>query len=349
MDEISELKKRYDTYNVYDMIVSMPDHLEEGISIAENADLKGLESETFNSVVLAGMGGSAIAGDLIRNLLISDIQIPFTVQRNYRLPGFINKKTLVICSSYSGNTEETLSAFENALESGAHLITISTGGQLAARATYSRIPFIAVPEGFPPRAALGYSFSVLISIFSRLGICEDVRNEIIAAADSMRDRIALYGPGNDDNPALSLARKIKGRIPLVYGGQDSMDAVAYRFKGQLCENSETLAFANQIPEFNHNEIVGLDGLGEDRRKFIAVFLKDIEDHKRIAKRFEIVGEFFREKEIEVVELTTEQGPKFPRFFILIQLIDFCSFYLALLKGVNPYTIEAINHLKRKLS
>lgn len=349
MDEISELKKRYDTYNMYDMIASMPDHLEEGISIAENADLKGLESETFNSVVLAGMGGSAIAGDLIKNLLISNIQIPFIVQRNYKLPGFINKKSLVICSSYSGNTEETLSAFEDALGLGAHLIAISTGGQLAARATFSKIPFIAIPEGFPPRAALGYSFSVLISIFSRLGICEDVRSEIIAAADSMRDRINLFKPGNNDNPALSLARKVNGRIPLIYGGQDSLDAAAARFKGQICENSEALAFSNQFPEFNHNEIVGLDGLGEDRRKFIAVFLRDIEDHKRIAKRFEIVGEFFREKEIEVVELTTEQGPKFSRLFLVIQLIDFCSYYLALIKGVNPYTIEAINHLKRKLS
>ncbi|UCC80980.1 MAG: bifunctional phosphoglucose/phosphomannose isomerase [Candidatus Zixiibacteriota bacterium] len=349
MDEISELKKQYDTYNMYDMITSMPDHLEEGISIVENANLKGLESETFNSVVLAGMGGSAIAGDLIRNLLISDIQIPFMVQRNYRLPGFINKKTLVTCSSYSGNTEETLSAFEDALEAGAHLIAVSTGGRLAARATYSKIPFIAVPEGFPPRAALGYSFSVLISAFSRLGICEDVRSDIIAAAGSMRDRIALYQPGNEDNPALSLAGKIKGRIPLIYGGQDSLDAAAARFKGQLCENSETLAFANQFPEFNHNEIVGLDGLGEEGPKFIAVFLRDIEDHKRIAKRFEIVGEFLRDKGIDVVELTTEQGSRFSRFFLLIQLIDFCSYYLALLKDVNPYPIEAINHLKSKLS
>ncbi len=349
MDEISELKKQYDTYNMFDMIVSMPDHLEEGISIVENANLKGLESETFNSVVLSGMGGSAIAGDLIKNLLISDIQIPFAVQRNYRLPGFVNKKTLVICSSYSGNTEETLSAFEDALEPGAHLIAISTGGQLATRATYNKISFIAIPEGYPPRAALGYSFSVLISIFSRLGICEDVRSDIIAAAGSMRDRIVLYQPDNEDNPALSLAGKIKGRIPLIYGGQDSLDAATSRFKGQLCENSEALAFANQFPEFNHNEIVGLDGLGDDRRKFIAVFLRDVEDHKRIVKRFEIVGEFFRDKGIDVVELTTERGPKLSRLFLLIQLIDFCSYYLALLKGVNPYTIEAIDNLKRRLS
>ena len=349
MDDIIELKKRHDTYNMFEMIASIPDQLEEGLSIAENANLTGLESETFNTVVLAGMGGSAIAGDLLKSLMISDIQIPFMVQRNYRLPRFVNKKTLVICSSYSGNTEETLSAFEDALASGAHVIAISTGGRLATRAAYNKIPFIAIPEGFPPRAALGYSFSVLLSIFSRLGICGDGRSDIMAAALALRDRNALYQPGNEDNPALSPAKKIKGRISLIYGGQDSLDAVAARFKGQLCENSEALAFANQFPEFNHNEIVGLSGLGETGKKFIAVFLRDIEDHKRVIKRFDIVGRFLRDKGIDVVELTTEQGPKISRFFTMIQLIDFCSYYLALLNGVNPYATEAIDLLKRKLS
>ncbi|UCE65904.1 MAG: bifunctional phosphoglucose/phosphomannose isomerase [Candidatus Zixiibacteriota bacterium] len=349
MDDIVELIKRFDAYNMFDMIISIPDQLEEGFSIAEKVNLTGLESETFSTVILAGMGGSAIAGDLLKSLMISDIQIPFMVQRNYRLPRFVNKKTLVICSSYSGNTEETLSAFEDALASGAHLIAVSTGGQLATRAAYNKIPFIAIPEGFPPRAALGYSFSVLLSVFGRLGICGDAGSDVMVAARSLRDRNALYRPENEDNPALSLAKKIEGRISLIYGGQDSLDAVAARFKGQLCENSEALAFANQFPEFNHNEIVGLDGLGEDRRKFIAIFLRDIEDHKRIVKRFEIVGEFLRGKGIDVVELTTEPGPKILRFFTMIQLIDFCSYYLALLKGVDPYTIEAIDHLKRKLS
>ena len=349
MDDIGELRKRLDSYNMFDMITSLPDQLEEGISIAGKADLMGLESETFSSVVLAGMGGSAIAGDLLKSLLISEIQIPFVVQRNYRLPRFVNKKTLAICSSYSGNTEETLSAYEDAMVYGAHVIAISTGGQLAIKAVSDKVPFMPIPEGLPPRAALGYSFASLLSTFSRLGLCASAESEIIAAAEMLRDRNNIYRTGSEENPALSLARTIKGRIPFIYAAQDSLDAVAGRFKGQLCENSETLAFANQLPEFNHNEIVGLSNLGETGNRFIVIFLRDIEDHRRIVKRFDIVGQFLRDKGIDVIELTTEDAPGIARIFLMIQLIDFCSYYLALLNGVNPYVIEAIDFLKGKLT
>jgi len=349
MDDIGELKRRLDPYNMFEMITSLPDQLEKGISIVRKANLMGLESETFGSVVLAGMGGSAIAGDLLKSLLISEIQIPFIVQRNYRLPRFVNKKALVICSSYSGNTEETLSAYEDAMVSGAHVIAISTGGQLAVKAVSDKVPFIPIPEGLPPRAALGYSFASLLSIFSRLGLCAGAESEITAAAQMLRDRSTIYRPESEDNPALSLARTIKGHIPIIYAGQDSLDAVAGRFKGQLCENSETLAFANQFPEFNHNEIVGLGGLGKAGDKFIAILLRDIEDHKRVVKRFDIVGQFLRDKGIDVVELTTEDAPKISRIFSMIQLIDYCSYFLALLNGIDPYAIEAIDFLKSKLT
>jgi glucose/mannose-6-phosphate isomerase len=348
MGEIGELRERLDSYNMFDMITSLPDQLEEGISIVGKANLMGLESEIFSSVVLAGMGGSAIAGDLLKSLLIPEIQIPFLVQRNYRLPRFVNKKSLVICSSYSGNTEETLSAYEDAMVFGAHVIAISTGGKLAVKAVSDKVPFIPIPEGLPPRAALGYSFASISSIFSRLGLCASAESGIITAAKTLRDRNSIYRAESEDNPALSLARTIKGRIPFIYAGQDSLDAVAGRFKGQLCENSKTLAFANQIPEFNHNEIVGLSNLGEKADDFVAIFLRDIEDHKRIVKRFDIVGQFLRDKGMDVIELTTEDEPRIVRIFLMIQLIDFCSYYLALLNGANPYVIEAIDFLKGKL-
>jgi glucose/mannose-6-phosphate isomerase len=349
MDKINELVERYDSHKMLEMLISFPDQLEKGSSLVIDVNLAGMESETFTSVVLAGMGGSAISGDLLKSLLISDIQIPFIVQRYYRLPRFVNRKTLVICSSYSGNTEETLSAFDDALESGAHIISITTGGKLSARSTSNKIPVIALPEGLPPRAALGYSFSVLSSVFSRLGICESIADETKAAAVSMRKRNDIYEPDNGDNPAISLARKLKDRIPLVYGGQDRLDAVAARFKGQLCENSKALAFFNQVPEFNHNEIVGLSALGETANNFVAVFLRDIDDHKRVSMRFDILGEYLDRKGIEVIELSTEQAPSVSRVFLMIQLIDYCSYYLALLNGFDPYAIEAINYLKSKLT
>jgi glucose/mannose-6-phosphate isomerase len=349
MDNIGELKNRFDSYNMLEMISSMPDQLEEGISIGKKADLMGLESETFHTVALAGMGGSAIAGDLLKSLLISEMQIPFIVQRHYRLPRFVNKRALVICSSYSGNTEETLSAFEDALINSAHVIAVSTGGKLAVKAVSNKVPLVTLPEGLPPRAALGYSFASLLHIFWRLGLCGNADEDIISAARAMRERNTLYQPENTDNRALSLARKIKGRIPVVFAGQDSFDAVAARFKGQVCENAKTLAYASQFPECNHNEIVGWGGLNGMKDKFIAIIIRDSQDHKRVLKRFEIVSRYLEDQGIEVLELSTEEGSNVSRIFLMIQLIDYCSYYLALLNGVDPYTIEAIDYLKRKLS
>lgn len=349
MVDIVQLKNKLDSINMFDMISSMPDQLEEGISIGKKADLKKLETETFHSVVLAGMGGSAIAGDLLRCLLIPQMHIPFIVQRYYRLPRFVNKRALVICSSYSGNTEETLSAYDDALECGAHIVAITTGGKLAVKAVSNKVSLVTLPEGFPPRAALGYSFASLLHIFWRLGLCDNFDADLIAAAKAMKKRISLYSPEAADNPALSLARKIKGRIPIIFAGQDSLDALAARFKGQVCENAEVLAYASPFPECNHNELVGWGGLKEMKDELIAIIIRDSEDHKRVLKRFEIVGEYLRDRGIEVEELSTDVGPKASRMFLMIQLIDYCSYYLALINGVDPQAIEAIDYLKRKLS
>lgn len=349
MDEIGELKKRYDAYDMFGMISAMPDHLEQGVDIGDRANLMGLESETFGSVVLAGMGGSAIGGDLLKSLFISDIEIPFVVQRHYRMPKFVNKKTLVICSSYSGNTEETLSAFDDALERGAKIVVISTGGKIAAEAVANRIPVIAIPEGFPPRAALGYSFAPLAIILARLGLCENAEADIRSAARNMKERLPLYAPDNAKNPALELARKLEGRIPVIYAAQDSFDAVAYRFKGQICENAEALAFSNQLPESNHNELVGWGGAKEPAGNFLIIMIKDAGDHRRISKRFDITEQYLRDKGIEVMELSMREGPRITRAFCMIQLVDFCSYYLALLRGVDPYPVAAIDFLKERMS
>ena len=349
MVNINELKKQHDTKDMYRMISSMPDHLIEGVSIGKNADLKGLEKETFYSVVIAGMGGSAIAGDLLKSYLFEEIKIPFAVQRNYRLPGYVNKKTLMICSSYSGNTEETLSAYDEAMAARAKVLVITTGGKIAGKAKFDKTPTVTIPEGLPPRAALGYSFGPLLSIISRLGLCEPSENLLLETAEALKKKLPNYSPDSDNNPALSLAKRIHGKIPIVYAGGDSFDAVATRFKGQICENAECLAFANQMPEFNHNELVGwgiLYGLDD---KIAAVMIRDKDDHKRIIKRFDIVAEYLRGKGNEVIELNTEKGSFLTRLFLMIQLADFCSYYLALLNEADPYTITAIDFLKDKLS
>lgn len=349
MDEIAGLKEHLDTQNMLGNIEAMADHLEEGISIGQNVDLRNIGSETFNAVILSGMGGSAIAGDIVRSHLTGRIQIPFLVQRHYSLPEFVNRKTLVICSSYSGDTEETLSAYDDAASKGAKLIVMTTGGELGAKAREDRIPVVEIPDGLPPRAALGYSFGPLLTIISRLGLCDPPAHDICQAAAAMRDRLKRFRPGSENNTALALANEIHGTIPVVYAGQDHLDAVAWRFKGQICENAGCLAFVNVFPEFNHNELVGWDELYGLDTKFSIIMLRDNKDHRRIKARMDIVSHYLKTKGCKVFDLQAEDGEGLMKIFLLIQYTDFVSYYLALLNGVDPTPVEAIDYLKEKLS
>ena len=178
MAEILHLKNSLDSKDMFGMIQSMPDHLIDGISIGQSADLHSLELESFNNIVVSGMGGSAIGGDIVRCYLSSELQIPFQVQRHYALPGCVNLKTLVICSSYSGNTEETISAYGNVLDNGAKIVVISTGGKLGEMAAKDGVPLIKIKPGLPPRAALGYSVAPLLMLLYRLGLSQFSKEEI---------------------------------------------------------------------------------------------------------------------------------------------------------------------------
>ena len=349
MDDILKLKSQLDSKNMYGMIEAMPDHLDEGMAIGQSVDLQGLERETFQSIVVAGMGGSAIAGDITRSYLLEQLDIPLWVCRNYRLPEFVNKRTLVICSSYSGNTEETLSAYDHAGNRGARIIAIATGGKLAEKAGSDGIPLIRIKGGLQPRAALGYSMAPMLMILSRLGLCEYQSQEITLAAASMRRCAQAYAPDFDSNPGLKLARDIHGTIPIIYAGYDRFDAVALRFKCQINENAETLAFSNIFPEFNHNELVGFHKLYGLDKRFSVIILRDSQDHNRIKARMDIVSRYLTERGINVIALESRPGPDLDRIFYFIQLLDYASYYLALLNGIDPYPVDAIDYLKDKLS
>ena len=349
MDDLSDRNRRLDTQDMFGHIKAMADHLEEGISIGRDVDLRSIESEVFDAVVLSGMGGSAIAGDIVRSHIIGRIRIPFLVQRHYNLPGYVNEKTLVICSSYSGNTEETLSAYDDAVSKGAKLVVMTTGGKLGAKASADGVPVARIPNGMPPRAALGYSVAPLLTIISRLGLCDQVEQDLGRAAEVMRDHLKRYIHENNDNPALALAKKIHGTVPVIYAGQDHLDAVAWRFKGQISENAGCLAFVNVFPEFNHNELVGWDELYGLHKKFTIIMLRDSDDHPRIKARMDIVSQYLESRGYKVVNLQVEDGRGLTKIFLWIQYVDFISYYLALLNGVDPTPVEAIDYLKGKLS
>ncbi|OGC94328.1 MAG: bifunctional phosphoglucose/phosphomannose isomerase [candidate division Zixibacteria bacterium RBG_16_53_22] len=349
MDDIMQLKMALDSRDMYGMIAGMPDHLEEGLAIGRSVDLRNLEAETFHSVLVAGMGGSAIAGDIAKSYLLDQLDIPLWVCRHYDMPEFVNKRTLVIASSYSGNTEETLSAYDRALDRGARVIAISTGGKLAEKAAADDVPLMRIKPGLQPRAALGYSLAPLLMVLSRFGLCQDQGHDILVAAASMRRWAKAYAPDSVDNPALQLARELRGTIPIIYAGYDRFDAVAYRFKCQVNENAETPAFANVFPEFNHNELVGYRGLYGLNDTFSVVILRDNQDHRRIKARMDIVTLLLKEKGIKVLTLESHPGSELERIFYFIQLLDFASYYMALLNGLDPYPVQAIDHLKNELS
>lgn len=349
MADIQGLKEKYDSQDMHGLIKAMPFHLEEGVSLGRQADLKGLEQETFHSVVVAGMGGSAIAGDIARSYLYRSMQIPFMVCRYYRLPAFVNRKALVICSSYSGNTEETLAAYDNAIDNGAHIIAITSGGKLAQKAEYDGVPVVKIKGGLPPRAALGYSIAPLLMILARLGLCEEQSEEISQTVSSMKNWARDYESIEDMNPALSLALQIHGTIPVIYSGYEKFDAVATRFKGQISENAKTLAFTNVFPEQNHNELVGWQKLYNFDKNLTIIILKDVEEHKRIKSRMDIVAQYLKDKGFKVLNLENRTGQDLERIFYFIQYLDFTSYYLALLNGVDPYPVTAIDYLKDKLT
>jgi glucose/mannose-6-phosphate isomerase len=254
----------------------------------------------------------------------------------------------VIGSSYSGNTEETLSAIAVANRAGARIICVTTGGKLEALAAENSWSCVKIPSGMMPRAALAYSFAPLLVLMSRMGLVPGCDSDLERAVSAARERSEKYSIESEGNASMELANRIYGRIPIVYAGQDHFDAVALRLKGQVCENSKQLAFANVYPEFNHNELVGWELYEPFVDKLIVLTLKDIEDHERVTTRMRIVDNLFSERKIEAIELISDGGNLLSRMLSLIQLGDFASFYLAILNGVDPSPVKVIDYLKSAL-
>lgn len=337
--------KKVDPENFYQLIVDFPSQLRQAVEIARKFQWSKSSFRPLQ-VVVAGLGGSAIGGDLVRSFLAYELDIPFYVVRHYRLPAFVGLQTLLFASSYSGNTEETLAAFEEAVSRKAEIISITTGGKLAASAAN----LITIPSGYPPRAALGFSFVPLLLSLGKMGLIKNYSNEILLVADFLENEKESWEKEvhAQKNEAKKTAGALFWKIPLVYAGADYFDAAAVRLKGQICENAKQLAFFNFFPEFNHNELVGFGVLEHVKDKLTAVFLQDKDDHPRVALRMKIVTEILKRKKVPVIRLVSKGESVLERMFYLILLGDFVSYYLAILNGVNPKPVEVIDYLKGQL-
>jgi glucose/mannose-6-phosphate isomerase len=273
------------------------------------------------------------------------------VVRDYSLPGFVGPSTLVYVSSYSGNTEETLSAYAEARERGAAIVCSTTGGEVGRIAAQEGHDIIEVPPGYPPRAALGYSLVPLLHVLSKLGLAPDPSDDVADAAAVAQAGVGRLGldADTDENEAKRLAAWFYGHVPVVYGSVPAMSVVASRWCGQFSENSKIVAHRNELPEMNHNEIVGWSPTGALGGKARVVFLRDSDEHPRVSRRIDITRRTIERTGTEVREATSSGRTALGRLVSLIQIGDFTSFYLAVLNGVDPTPVAPIDALKKELA
>lgn len=335
-------------------VMSMPQHFREAVQRASSANVD-LKPEPIRNIVIAGMGGSAIGGELVKSLTYNHLPVPLTVCRSYNLPHFVNRHTLVIVSSYSGNTEETLSACGQALQREAQVVCITSGGKIGDMAAANQLPRFSLPSGYPPRSALVHLVVPILKTLQACHCIDDPAADIDEAIALLEKLAQRYRPQNDEpeNSARQLAHALTERLPLIYAAE-IYEAVAWRWKEQFCENSEILSWYNAFPELNHNELVGWGLRREMDQRFQVIYLSDqratsVEIHPRVRARMELTQSLIEKSSTAVISVASEGKSLLARFFSLIFLGDMVSVYLAVLNGVDPTPVVKIEHLKRQMA
>jgi len=308
------------------------------------------DGRPITSVVVAGMGGSALAAILAKSWLDAELNIPFEVVRSYSLPGFVNAQTLVICSSYSGNTEETVACLEDARRRGAQIAILTAGGELLSQAQSGTIAHVEMPAGLQPRMAVLYNLRALVKALVHFELV-DVRRytDIASYAEWLREESASWNKDitTDKNIAKQLALMSVGKTPVIYAGH-TMAPVAYKWKISWNENAKNTAFCNELPEFNHNEFIGWSSHPVEK-PFVIFDLVSNFEHERILKRFEISDRLLSGKRPKA-NIVSLQGET-----ILAQMLwgcilaDFVSIYVAVLNGVDPTPVNLIEKFKKEMN
>ncbi len=342
---IQEYVNKYDPENQFEVLIKTYQQVE--FAWNNKFDLSSLKGKNFRNIIVTGLGGSAISADLMQNFLRDELKLPYSVNRNYSLPAFANENTLLIVSSYSGNTEETIEVFKSAVERKCKIVCITTGGKVEKIAAENNIPIVKVQPGFQPRYSLGLSFFSLLKVFQELEIITDqseIVNKVIPLWKKNGEEFSKEG-----NLAYTYAEKLVGFIPTIYSAADITSAIGYRFKCQVNENAKLHAFHNIIPELNHNEIIGWESFTEDQYQTKVINILDKEYHPQIKKRFEISSELISTAKAEIINLESKEEEFKLRVMDLIYLGDWITYYLAILRGFDPTEIDNIHTLKNRLA
>jgi glucose/mannose-6-phosphate isomerase len=322
------------------LVAAFPTQLQEALIIGQSYRFQSAGKD-FSNVILTGLGGSGIGGSIVQNFVTDKLSIPFIVNKDYFLPAFVNKNSLVIVSSYSGNTEETLAAMQQALKARATVVCITSGGRVAEIAKKKNLDFIMVPAGMPPRACLGYSLVQVLFTLNYFGL---IGNEF---KKGIKEAIKLLKEEEKDilKRSKALANKLIGKTPIIYAASD-FEGVAIRFRQQINENGKMLCWHHVVPEMNHNELVGWRDKDSNR---VVVFLRNEGDYERTQTRMEINKKVIKKYTPNLIELWSKGKSYFERAFYIIHLTDWVSVHLAELHGVDAMDIKVIDHLKKELS
>jgi glucose/mannose-6-phosphate isomerase len=327
-------------------ILSMPDQLRDALWRVQSANLDPRDAP--GGLVVAGMGGSAIGGALARAALGDRASRPIVLARGYALPPWTTPDTTVLCASYSGDTEETLATFEAAGALGARRIVATTGGKLADAARADSVPVIPLPGGFQPRSAVAYSLVVALEVAALCGVGEGLHAEVDVAAAHAERLVREWSPeGPDDSLPKEIARGIQDTVPQV-AGAGLTAPIAYRWKTQFNENAKLPSFAVELPELDHNEIVGWEG-AMDLGRFSAVFLDDSDLHPRIRQRIELSRGLIASLGVATYRVESIGENPIERVVSLVLLGDLVSLYVAVLRDIDPSPVKAIDTLKQALA
>lgn len=330
-------------------IHDMPKMCQQAWHLAVNFDLPPDYSHV-NKVLILGMGGSAIGGDLVNSLAASQSKVVILVHRDYGLPSFVDSKTLVIASSYSGMTEETLDSFNRALHTASKKLAITTGGKLKDLAEKREIPVFDFDYEAQPRATLPYSLFPIIAFLQKLGIINDKSEDVLQTIQVLKEISSRINESVllPQNIAKQLARKLYNHLPVIYGG-GILSEVAHRWKTQLNENSKAWAFHEVFPELNHNAVVGYQFPSELSSKIFVVLLRSPLLPQRIKIRYQVACQLLDQANVDYQIVDGEGANPLSQIMSLVLFGDYVSYYLAILYKIDPTPVEAIDYLKEQLS
>ncbi|MGC8998819.1 MAG: bifunctional phosphoglucose/phosphomannose isomerase [Candidatus Bathyarchaeia archaeon] len=346
LDNLNEIK-RIDKSGMLSFYVDAAKHYENAARIAEKV---AVDYPKPKSIIVAGMGGSAIGGEFLKDWARDTLTIPIEVCREYTLPAHANRSTLTFVVSYSGETEETLSVFLDAIKRNCMVVCISSGGTLLEFAEKQIIPSVRVPRGIPPRVALPYLFIPMLMILEKIGLVKRVENDIYEALTVLEHVCGENSPENPlkENFSKRLAVDICGTVPVIYGF-GFYSSVAQRFKQQFNENSKVPSKWEVFPELNHNEIVGWEEAEEMTKYFSAIIIRDKNEPEHIKYRIEATKELLNGKVAGTHEVWSRGEGRLAKMLSTVIIGDFTSVYLAILRGVDPTPVKTISMLKDKIA